>query len=84
MTEDSSRRELLEQEVVELTISFAVTKAFADLRAILADKGLRPSTTILAGVIEGEDLSSPISGVRGSKLLIPSCLNRAVVRPGEW
>jgi hypothetical protein len=49
--------EQLQQEVRELTDLFRTDRSFQDLRAALAAKGLSASTTILAGLMEGEDES---------------------------
>jgi hypothetical protein len=51
----SPPRELLEQEVSELTDLLRNDESFADLRDALASKGVPPSTTILAGFMESED-----------------------------
>lgn len=50
--------ELLRQEVEELTDLLRSDAAFADLRDVLTDRGLLPSETLLAGLIESEDESS--------------------------
>src|SRR5215471_5022536 len=50
-------QEQLEQEVKELTDLLRNDDTFADLRDILAAKGLSASQTLLAGLIEGEDES---------------------------
>lgn len=49
--------ELLRLEVRELTELLRHDGSFADLRGMLAAKGIAASAAILAGLIEGEDLS---------------------------
>jgi hypothetical protein len=50
--------EQLQLEVRELTDLLRTDDAFADLREVLTAKGLSPSDTILAGLLDGEDESS--------------------------
>lgn len=49
--------EQLRQEVEEVTTLLRNDAAFAELRDLLADHGLVPSETVLAGLIDGEDES---------------------------
>ena len=54
-------REELRHEVIELTDLMREDGDFADIREILAARGLPPDDTLLAGLIGGEDDS--LSGV---------------------
>jgi len=47
--------EMLQQEVRELTDLLRHADSFADLRDVLAAKGLSVNEVILAGLIDGED-----------------------------
>jgi hypothetical protein len=57
MTARPPSDELLRQEVCELTHLLRTDETFADLREVLAGRGLSASDTLLAGLIDGEDNS---------------------------
>ena len=57
MTAKDQHKELLQQEVQELTDLLRHANSSADLREVLAARGSPASETILAGLIEGEDES---------------------------
>lgn len=49
---------ILRREVEELTELLRTDAAFADLRAALTTRGLRPDDVVLGGLIEGEEATS--------------------------
>jgi hypothetical protein len=55
VTDRHGTEEQLRQEVRELTDLLRTDGSFADLRDVLAARGLLVSQTLLAGLIEGED-----------------------------
>ncbi|GAA0484532.1 hypothetical protein Ade02nite_87740 [Paractinoplanes deccanensis] len=57
MTKRQHSEKVLREEVTEWTEWLRDDEDFADLRDLLAAKGLSPSETILAGLINGEDNS---------------------------
>jgi hypothetical protein len=55
VTDRHGTEDQLRQEVRELTELLRTDVSFADLRGVLATRGLDPSHVLLAGLIEGEE-----------------------------